>query len=285
MRILLTGANGQLGFELQRVLIGEDLIPVDQPDYELMDPALADKIAAVRPHLVIHTAAYTDVDGCERDPDTAFRVNAVGTRRVAEGAAKANARLVYISTDYVFDGKKDTPYTERDGVNPLTVYGRSKLMGEQEALKACPSALIVRTSWLYGVRGKNFVKTILQLAATRPEIRVVNDQKGSPTYARDLAGVIVALIRREADGVVHAGGEGECTWYELACAIIQEARYTCRVIPISTAESGRLAMRPFYSVLATTLLRQKGLHLLPWRMGVQRFMADHASIGTAAGSA
>ena len=284
MRILLTGANGQLGFELQRVLIGEDLIPADQPDYELMDPALADKIAAVRPDLVIHAAAYTDVDGCERDPDTAFQVNALGTRRVAEGAAKTNARLVYISTDYVFDGKKDTPYTERDGVNPLTVYGRSKLMGEQEALKACPSALIVRTSWLYGVRGKNFVKTILQLAATRPEIRVVNDQKGSPTYARDLAGVIIALIRREADGVVHAGGEGECTWYELACAIIQEARYTCCVIPISTAESGRLAPRPRYSVLSTGLLGQHGLRLRPWQDALKEFIATQSERVNVAGN-
>jgi len=285
MRILLTGANGQLGRELQRVLCGEDVIPTYRPDYDLTHPGLGDKLAAQHPDVVIHAASYTDVDGCERDPDRAFRVNVEGTRRVAEGVVKAGARLVYISTDYVFDGKKGAPYTERDPVNPLNVYGRSKLGGEQEALEACPGALIVRTSWLYGVDGKNFVKTILQLAATRPEIRVVNDQKGSPTYARDLAGVIVGLIRWEVDGAVHAGGEGECTWYELACAIIQETRYTCRVIPISTTESGRLAVRPPYSVLSTALLRQRGLSLLPWRVGLQRFMTDHASIGTAAGSA
>lgn len=281
MRILLTGANGQLGRELQGALRGEDLIPADQPEYELANPTLAGKIAGACPHLVIHTAAYTDVDGCERDPEAAFQMNAQGTRRVAEGAAQAHARLVYISTDYVFDGKQDSPYSERDPVNPLNIYGRSKLMGEQEAIKACPTALIVRTSWLYGVHGKNFVKTILQLAATRSEIRVVNDQKGSPTYARDLAGVIVSLIRRETEGVVHAGGAGDCTWEEFARAIIQEARYDCRVIPISTAGSGRSAVRPPYSVLSAALLQEQGLYLLPWRVGLQRFMADHSSIATA----
>src|SRR5436309_8247469 len=176
MRILVTGAKGQLGQELQRVLRGEEVIATDQPEYAMTDPMLGEKIAPQRPDLVIHAAAYTDVDGCERDPDTAYQVNAQGTRRAAEGAAKANERLIYISTDYVFDGKKTEPYTERDPVNPLNAYGRSKLIGEQEALKACPSALIVRTSWLYGAYGKNFFKTILQLVATRPEIRVVDDQ-------------------------------------------------------------------------------------------------------------
>src|SRR3989441_397213 len=133
MRILVTGAKGQLGQELQRVLRGEDVIVADRPDYELTDPKLGDKIASTCPNLVIHTAGYTDVDGCEREPEIAFAVNAQGTRRVAEGAAKANARLIYISTDYVFDGKKTEPYTERNPVNPLNVYGRSKLGGEEEA--------------------------------------------------------------------------------------------------------------------------------------------------------
>src|SRR2546428_6024759 len=148
MRILITGAKGQLGQELLRVLRGEDVIATDQPEYELTDPMLGEKIAAQRPDLVIHTAAYTDVDGCERDPGTAFTVNAQGTRRVAEGAAKANARLICLSTDYVFDGKKTVPYTERDPVNPLNVYGRSKLAREEEAVKGCRRKLVLRTSWL-----------------------------------------------------------------------------------------------------------------------------------------
>src|SRR5437870_9594508 len=164
MRILLTGASGQLGREMQRALAGEDVIPANRPDYELTNPALSAKIAASHPDLVIHAAGYTDVDGCERDPDTAFMVNAQGTQRVAEGTAKANAWLIYLSTDYVFDGKKTEPYTERDPVNPLNVYGRSKLAGEEEAVKGCRRTLVLRTSWLYGVHGKNFVKTILSLA-------------------------------------------------------------------------------------------------------------------------
>src|SRR5947209_18213909 len=206
MRILVTGANGQLGQELQRVLRGEGVIAADQPEYELTDPMVGEKIATQRPDLVIHAAGYTDVDGCERNPETAFTVNAQGTRRVAEGAAKADARLIYISTDYVFDGKKMEPYTERDPVNPLNVYGRSKLAGEEEAVKGCRRTLVLRTSWLYGVHGKNFVKTILSLAVTQPEVRVVEDQRGSPTYARHLAQRVAGLLRADATGRMHDVG-------------------------------------------------------------------------------
>ena len=276
MRILLTGASGQLGREMQRALAGEDVIPANRPDYELTDPALSAKIAATHPDLVIHAAGFSDVDGCEQDPETAFQVNAQATSRVAEGAVRAGARLVYISTDYVFDGKKGEPYTEGDPVGPLNVYGCSKLMGEQEALKTCPRAIIVRTSWLYGVHGKNFVKTILSLAVTQPEVRVVEDQRGSPTYARHLAQVVAGLIRSDVTGVIHAGGEGECSRYEFAKAILQEAGLQCRVVPISTAESGRLAVRPSYSVLSTAFLHQHGLSLPPWREGVRQFLADQA---------
>src|SRR5438445_7683867 len=276
MRILLTGAKGQLGPELQRALTKEDVITADRPDYELTDPKLGDKIASTRPDVVIHTAAYTDVDGCERDPDSAFQVNAQGTRRVAEGAAKAGAKLLYLSTDYVFDGRKTVPYTERDPVNPLNVYGRSKLAGEEETLKGCRGTLVLRTSWLYSVHGNNFVKTILSLAVTQPEVRVVEDQRGSPTYARHLAQVIAGLIRSDVTGVMHAGGEGECSRYEFAKAILQEAGLGCRVVPISTAESGRLARRPPYTALSTAFLHQHGLNLPPWREGVRQFLADRA---------
>ena len=282
MRILLTGASGQLGREMQRALAGEDVIPANRPDYELTDPALSAKIAATHPDLVIHAAGFSDVDGCEQDPETAFQVNAQATSRVAEGAVRAGARLVYISTDYVFDGKKGEPYTEGDPVGPLNVYGCSKLMGEQEALKTCPRAIIVRTSWLYGVHGKNFVKTILSLAVTQPEVRVVEDQRGSPTYARHLAQVVAGLIRSDVTGVIHAGGEGACSRYEFAKAILQEAGLQCRVVPISTAESGRLAVRPSYSVLSTALLRQHRLSLLPWRTGLQRFVADTTALHSSA---
>ncbi len=274
MRILLTGASGQLGREMQRALAGEDVIPANRPDYELTDPALSAKIAATHPDLVIHAAGFSDVDGCEQDPETAFQVNAQATSRVAEGAVRAGARLVYISTDYVFDGKKGEPYTEGDPVGPLNVYGCSKLMGEQEALKTCPRAIIVRTSWLYGVHGKNFVKTILSLAVTQPEVRVVEDQRGSPTYARHLAQVVAGLIRSDVTGVIHAGGEGECSRYEFAKAILHGAGLGCQVVPISTAESGRLALRPPYSALSTAFLHQHGLSLPPWREGVRQLLKD-----------
>jgi dTDP-4-dehydrorhamnose reductase len=277
MRILVTGAKGQLGQELQRVLHAEEVIATDQPEYALTDSMLGEKIAAQRPDLVIHAAAYTDVDGCERNPDTAFQINAIGTRYVATGAAKAGAKLLYLSTDYVFDGRKTVPYTERDPVNPLNVYGRSKLAGEEEALKGCRRTLVLRTSWLYGAHGKNFVKTILSLAVTQPEIRVVDDQRGSPTYARHLARVIAGLIRSDVTGVIHAGGEGECSRYEFAKAILQEAGLGCRVVPISTAESDRLALRPPYSALSTAFLHQHGLSLPPWREGVRQFLMDRAT--------
>jgi dTDP-4-dehydrorhamnose reductase len=208
----------------------------------------------------------------------AFQVNAEGTRVVAEAAAKIGARLLYISTDYVFDGMKKEPYIESDSVNPLNAYGRSKLQGEEAVFSACPESLVVRTSWLYGVHRKNFVKTILELAAKQPEIRVVGDQQGSPTYARELAVVIASLLRHGARGIVHAGGEGGCSWYEFASAILEEARIRCRNVPITTADACRLAPRPRYSVLSTDRLQSYGLRLPPWRSALKRFMEDYATI-------
>jgi dTDP-4-dehydrorhamnose reductase len=278
MRILLTGANGQLGHELQKVLAGDVLLFDDQRHFELTDLNLTQKIIEQCPETIIHAAAYTDVDGCERDPDAAFQVNAQGTRFVAEAAAKIGASLVFISTDYVFDGMKSEPYIENDPVNPLNAYGRSKLQGEEAAFSACPESLVVRTSWLYGVHRKNFVKTILQLAAKQPEIRVVSDQQGSPTYARELAAVIAGLLRQGVRGIVHAGGEGSCSWHEFASAILEEARIQCRNVPITTADSCRLALRPRYAVLSTDRLQSYGLRLSPWRSALKRFMEDYATV-------
>jgi dTDP-4-dehydrorhamnose reductase len=283
MRILLTGANGQLGYELQKALAGDALILADQPDFDLTDPHVTRKIVEQRPQTIIHAAANTDVDGCERDPEAAFRVNAGGTRLVAQAAAMIGAYLIYLSTDYIFDGKKAEPYTESDSANPLNAYGRSKLQGEHEVLAAGRDTLIVRTSWLYGVHGKNFVKTILQSAATQPEVRVVEDQQGSPTYARELAGVMVGLIRQGVRGVVHAGGEGSCSWHEFAAAILAQAQIRCRNVPIASVDSGRLAPRPPYSVLSTARLQQYGLQLSPWRHALKRFMEDYAVVQQRAG--
>src|SRR5436309_7527278 len=166
MRILITGARGQVGSELQKVLAGETLILADRPDFELTDPSLTRQIVDQRPQAIIHTAANTDVEGCERNPNAALSVNAEGTRRVAEAAAAVGAYLIYLSTDYVFEGTQSMPYTENDPTNPLNAYGRSKLQGEHEVMTVARNTLIVRTSWLYGVHGTNFVKTILRSAGT-----------------------------------------------------------------------------------------------------------------------
>jgi dTDP-4-dehydrorhamnose reductase len=275
MRILITGANGQLGWELQRVLAKHDLILANRPDFELTDPHLASKIAPLQPEVCVHAAAYTDVDGCERDPQHAVNVNADGAARVAEAAAQVGAYVIYVSTDYVFDGKKTEPYTETDSPNPINAYGRSKLLGEQTVLSRCPGSLILRTSWLYGVHGRNFVKTILDLAKTRGEIRVVSDQRGSPTWAQELAAIIGQLVQQPRQGILHAAGTGSCSWYEFAAAILEEAKIVCRIVPISTEESGRLAKRPPYSALSSARLGSDGLGLSLWHDALQLFMKEY----------
>jgi dTDP-4-dehydrorhamnose reductase len=275
VRILLLGANGQLGSELQRVLQHHDVVAATRPAFDVADPSIENNIVACKPQLVIHCAAFTKVDDAEANPELAMRVNADGTKWVARGTARAKARLIYVSTDYVFDGTQNEPYTETDAVNPLNVYGRSKLRGEQEALAECPRSLIVRTSWVYGAHGHNFVKTILKLSLQMPELRVVDDQRGSPTYAYDLAVAIEALINKGVSGIIHAGGEGFCSWYDFAEAIVRSAGHSCRVTPISTGESRRPAARPPFSALATSRLHLYGLTLPPWRDGLERFLDEY----------
>ena len=206
MRILITGANGQLGCDLQRTLALHELILMDFPTFDLTKSSCEEQVVSAQPDLVIHAAAYTDVDGAEAQPDLAMAVNAQGTEWVARGTARAKARLIYISTDYVFDGLKRTPYLEFDLANPLNLYGKSKLEGERRALDLCPNSLVLRTSWLYGAYGKNFVKTMMRLAMEQPELRVVADQRGSPTYAADLAQSLAKMLPLDIRGIVHATG-------------------------------------------------------------------------------
>lgn len=274
MRIFLTGADGQLGRALQHRLGGHDLLLGIWPQFDLLSPDAERQILTAAPQVVIHAAAYTQVDRAEQEPDLAMAVNADGTERVARAAAKAGARLIYLSTDYVFDGKKGRPYEEMDEPNPLGAYGRSKLEGERRALAGCPNTLIVRTSWLYGSHGTNFVKTILRLAAERPELRVVNDQRGCPTYAEDLAEALVRVLALDLRGIVHATGTGDCTWYEFACRIVALQGRPVIVQPISTAEADRPAPRPAYSVLANRVLAQSGIALPHWRDALARFMKE-----------
>lgn len=274
MRILVTGADGQLGRELAQALAAHDVLPFTWPAFDLLSLRSEEQVREARPEVVIHAAAYTDVDGAEREPERARSVNALGTERVARAAAACGARLAYLSTDYVFDGHQSRPYEEADTPNPLNAYGRSKLEGERKALSICPEALVVRTAWLYGVDGKNFVTTIARLARERAELRVVADQRGCPTYARDLAAVLLSLVEAKAQGIVHAAGSGPCTWHEFATGIVSELGLPTRIIPITTAEAGRPAPRPAYSVLSTGKLTGMGLSLPQWRESLRRFVDD-----------
>ncbi len=282
MLILITGASGQLGCELKEVLKAEQLTLADLPEFDVTKSDIEERIVSARPAVVIHAAAYTDVDGAEREPERAMAVNADGTERVAKAAAKAGARFIYLSTDYVFDGRKGTPYLEIDEPNPLSVYGRSKFEGERLALACCPRAVILRTAWLYGTHGKNFVKTIMKLALEQQELRVVADQRGCPTYARDLAVAIAKLIKLDTSNLgprtLHLAGAGDCTWHEFACEIVSLMGSSAKVHPITTAESNRKARRPPYAVLANTILAKNGIELPHWKDALGRFMREHEAV-------
>jgi len=270
-RILITGAQGQLGCALRSVLPPETLILKDLPEFDLTAPSCEEQIVQARPHVVVHAAAYTNVDGAEREPDRARAVNVEGTAAVARAAQRVGGRLIYISTDYVFDGAKDTPYTEEDPTNPLNMYGRSKRDGEAAAAEHCEDCLVVRTAWLYGHGGKNFVKTIMQLAGERPVLEVVADQRGCPTFADDLARALVDLIPSRLTGICHVTNSGSSTWYEFAETIVRLIGSATVVRPIPTAQSQRPATRPPYSVLAYGRLGLVRAPLPDWRDALDRF--------------
>lgn len=274
MRIVITGSGGQLGSELRQVLQAHDLTLLDLPSWDLVQDGSETPIVNASPDVVVHAGAYTDVDGAEREPERAMAINADGTQRVAQAAAKVGARLLYVSTDYVFDGQKGTPYVETDIPNPINVYGWSKLEGEQRALAACPNTLVVRTAWLYGSKGKNFVKTIMKLAAERSVLKVVSDQYGSPTCANDLAAAIAFLLSEELSGILHVTNSGTCTWHEFAREIVRLVGSPAIVEPISTPEVGRLARRPAYSALSLSRLNQAGFRMASWQEALSRFLGD-----------
>jgi dTDP-4-dehydrorhamnose reductase len=271
MRVLLTGANGQLGSALCEVFGNETVIPKDLPDFDLTRSSVEEEIVGSAPDLIIHAGAYTDVDGAEREPDLALAVNAKGTEQIARAAVRLGARLIYISTDYVFDGTQRIPYCENDIPRPINQYGFSKWKGEQVVLASGARALIIRTAWLYGTVGKNFVKSIMRAAQREPILKVVNDQSGCPTYAEDLAAAVASLVRKDVDGMIHVTNRGQCTWYEFAQAIIREMGFCCSVMPITTEQAGRLAKRPSYSVLSPDRLASLGLALPEWRQALARF--------------
>jgi dTDP-4-dehydrorhamnose reductase len=231
-------------------------------------------VQETNPEWVVLAAAYTDVDGCEGNPDLAFAVNRDGAVNVAVAAKKVGARLLFLSSDYVFDGKKTTPYEIEDARNPQSVYGRTKAEAEIELLALMPDCCIVRTSWLFGIGGKCFPDTILKLAASRPALDVVNDQRGCPTYSVDLARATVQLCRKDASGVVHVTNAGDCTWFEFAQDIVSGAGLATVVRPVSSRQMARPAPRPSYSVLSATRLRALGIEMPSWRDALRRYVEE-----------
>lgn len=274
MRVLVTGAGGQVGRELVDAFADHDVVAADRAALDVTDRgAVLGAITALRPDVVVNAAAWTAVDLCESDPDRAWLSNALAVRFLAEGCRAAGARLCHISTDYVFDGDSPDPYTEWDPTGPRSVYGRSKLAGEHEA---GPDALVVRTSWVCGRHGPNMVKTILRLAAEHDTLRFVDDQRGHPTFADDLAGMIRRLVVDRRTGVVHVTNQGAVSWYELAREVLAAAGLDPgRVAPIATAEMPRPAPRPANSVLDNAVLRLSGIDLLDdFRVPLARLVAE-----------
>jgi len=275
MRVTLFGASGLLGQDLVRALSGEQLTALSVEDGDLRDaPHISKVVRDSRPDWIILAAAYTDVDGCETNRNLAFAVNCDGPIHVAQAARETGSRLMFLSSDYVFDGTKSSPYETGDPRNPMSVYGETKARAEERLLEMLPEACIVRTSWLFGLGGKCFPATILKLASTRPEISVVNDQRGSPTFTRDLASVLVELCRKEASGIVHATNSGNCTWYEFAKEIVASAGLRTKVKAVTTAEFPRPARRPAYSVLSPASLHAYGIQMPEWKDALGRYLAE-----------
>lgn len=259
MKIIVTGAKGMLGNALLRVFSDMEVIGLshDQFDVTKLDDAV-NKIKTIKPDFVIHAAAFTNVDLCESEPEEAYRVNGIGTRNVAIACEEIKCPVVYISSDYVFDGTKGKPYCEWDQTNPINQYGLSKRLGEMFVASLTNRFYIIRTSWLYGENGRHFVNTIITLLSERETIDVVNDQIGSPTYTMDLARKI-REITGKGYGVYHVTNSGSCSWFDCAKAIASRRNRERKIVPVSSDTFKRPAKRPAYSVLDNTMLRLEGM--------------------------
>lgn len=281
MKVLVTGIDGQLGYDVVRALRAEYMEVKGTSRIE-MDITSEEScrlcIQSYQPDVIIHCAAYTAVDQAEVDVEEAYRVNAAGTRNIAVAAENTGAKLVYISTDYVFDGKGDTPYHEYDNTNPQGIYGKSKRAGEIMVQSLSSRYFIVRTSWVFGINGNNFVKTMLKFAQERPQLKVVHDQVGSPTYTVDLAHFLCQLIQTDRYGIYHASNTGICSWYEFACAIFKTANVEVDVLPCTTEEFPRPAPRPKYSVMECLGIKMNDFDILPpWQDALKRFLDEYNS--------
>lgn len=282
MRILLTGKDGQLGRELQKsVPPGTGLIALGREELDICQrESVMEKVASVQPDVVINTAAYTAVDKAETETDLAFGVNASGAENLALTCRELNARLIHVSTDFVFDGQKSSPYTPNDPVRPLGAYGESKAAGERATQEILPEAVIVRTAWVYAREGHNFVNTMLRLMAERDELAVVADQVGTPTWAGSLAEILYQLAAdRSASGIYHCTDAGIASWYDFAVAIYEEgkeagllsAEQQVQIKPIATSDYSTPAARPAYSVLdKSRLANELGIELKHWRQALRQ---------------
>jgi dTDP-4-dehydrorhamnose reductase len=278
MKVLILGASGLLGQSLMREWGGDEVVGLSSSDVDIRDSATVLRVMEnTRPEWIVLSAAYADVDGCEGNQELAFAVNRDGAINVAEAAKRTGAKLLFLSSDYVFDGKKTSPYETQDPRNPQSVYGRTKAEAEVRLQELLPECCIVRTSWLFGAGGKCFPDTILKLAATRPALDVVNDQRGCPTYTVDLAQAIAELCRSSATGIVHVTNAGNCSWFEFAREIVRAAGLPTEVRPVSTQQMARPAPRPAYSVLSSASLQRWGIGTPSWQEALHRYLKERQS--------
>jgi len=275
MRILIIGSNGLLGSDLVEDWKGDVVIPATSRDADIRDlPQVRQLVARYHPDWVILAAGFTDVDASEGDPDTAFAVNRDGAKNVSIAAREAGAKLCYLSTDYVFDGASDRPYEPEDPIHPLNIYGASKAAGEQAVQDQAGHWLIIRTSWLFGATRPGFPENILLTADTQPELKVVADQRGSPTYTRDLATAIRDLVRADAHGILNVTNSGTCSWFEFAIETLHRAGRSTPILPITSAEAGRLARRPAYSALSSKVLASRGIVMRGWQEALVAYLSE-----------
>ena len=280
--ILITGANGQLGSELRKIGFSplDEVFFTDVAELDITDYTAIEKFIQVHEvDTIINCAAYTAVDRAEDEPGPAAEINTQAVANLAKAAQKGDCLLIHISTDYVFDGTATTPYTEKIKTCPVSVYGKTKLAGEEAIIRSGCFYIIIRTAWLYSAFGHNFVKTILRLAVERPEINVVNDQIGTPTYAEDLAKAIVKIManddRVEHEGIYHYSNAGVCSWYDFAVEIVRLSGLNCRVNPVTTAEYPTKTHRPAYSVLDKTKIKHTfGVEVPEWQEALRRMMGE-----------
>lgn len=275
MKFLITGINGQLGYDINKELVNRGYTDILAPTRENMDLVneeyVKEVICSYEPDIIFHCAAYTAVDRAEEEKEICYDVNVNGSKYISKYASEVGARVIYISTDYVFDGTKDGIYEVDDKINPINYYGETKYLGEEE-IKKCNNYLIARISWVFGVNGKNFVKTMLKLAETKTEIGVVADQVGSPTYTSDLSRVLVDMALSDKIGIYHVTNEGYCSWYEFAKYIFEVNNINIKVNPIMTSDYKTVAKRPLNSKLSKSKLDGDGFERLPdWKDAVKRY--------------